>query len=54
MVAADDPLTVTPEVVRALVRAGAAIAEVRERASTLEDVYFDVMGVRPGAGGEAA
>jgi len=54
VVAADDPLTVTPEVVRALVRAGAAIAEVRERASTLEDVYFDVMGVRPGAGGEAA
>jgi len=54
VVAADDPLMVTPEVVRALVRAGAAIAEVRERASTLEDVYFDVMGVRPGAGGEAA
>jgi ABC-2 type transport system ATP-binding protein len=50
VVAADDPVSVTPEVVRALVGAGAAIAEVRERASSLEDVYFDVMGVRPGAG----
>jgi len=52
VVAADDPATVTPELVRALVRAGASIAEVRERASSLEDVYFDVMGVRPAAGGE--
>ena len=52
VVAADDPATVTPHVVRALVAAGADITEVRERASTLEDVYFDVMGVRPGAGGE--
>jgi ABC-2 type transport system ATP-binding protein len=52
VVAADDPVGVTPEVVRALVRAGADIAEVRERASSLEDVYFDVMGVRPGSGGE--
>ena len=52
VVAADDPATVTPHVVRALVAAGAAITEVRERASTLEDVYFEVMGVRPGAGGE--
>ena len=52
VVATDDPLTVTPELVRALVLAGAAIAEVRERASSLEDVYFEVMGVRPGAGGE--
>ena len=38
--------------VRALVAAGAAITGVRERASTLEDVYFEIMGVRPGAGGE--
>ena len=51
-VAADDPATVTPDLVRALVAAGAGISEVRERVSTLEDVYFEIMGVRPGAGGE--
>ena len=51
-VAAEDPATVTPDLVRALVAAGAAITGVRERASTLEDVYFEIMGVRPGAGGE--
>jgi ABC-2 type transport system ATP-binding protein len=51
-VAAEDPVSVTPDMVRALVAAGAAITEVRERASTLEDVYFEIMGVRPGAGGE--
>jgi ABC-2 type transport system ATP-binding protein len=45
---------VSPEVVRKLVAAGADILEVHERASTLEDVYFEVMGVRPGAAGEAA
>jgi hypothetical protein len=44
---------VTPDLVRALVRAGAAITAVTERASSLEDVYFDIMGVKPGAGGEA-
>ena len=32
--------------------ADANIVEVHERASSLEDVYFDVMGVRPGVGGE--
>jgi hypothetical protein len=30
-----------------VVAAGAAIVSVRERATTLEEVYFDVMGVRP-------
>ena len=54
VVAADDPGAVTPELVRALVRAGAAITEVTERASSLQDVYFEIMGVRPGAGDEAA
>jgi hypothetical protein len=53
VVAADDPVAVTPGLVRALVLAGAEIAGVHERASTLEDVYFDVMGVRPDASGEA-
>jgi ABC-2 type transport system ATP-binding protein len=48
----DDPRRDTPALVRALVGAGAGIVEVRERAASLEDVYFEVMGVRPGAGGE--
>ena len=47
LVATDDPAAVTPAVVRALVGAGAAIVTVRERATTLEQVYFEVMGVRP-------
>ena len=53
IVAAEDPVAVTPPLVRALVDAGAAILTVRERATTLEQVYFDVMGVRPDHG-EAA
>jgi ABC-2 type transport system ATP-binding protein len=47
IVAMEDPAAVTPALVRALVAAGAAIVSVRERATTLEQVYFDVMGVRP-------
>ncbi len=42
-----DPASVTPAIVRALVAAGADVLEVRERATSLEQVYFDVMGVRP-------
>ena len=42
-----DPAGVIPAIVRALVAAGADILEVRERATSLEQVYFDVMGVRP-------
>ncbi len=42
-----DPAAVTPAIVRALVAVGADIVEVRERATSLEQVYFDVMGVRP-------
>ena len=47
IVAAEDPAAVTPGLVRALVAGGAAIVAVHERATTLEQVYFDVMGVRP-------
>ena len=46
IVSASDPAAVTPSLVRALVAAGADIVEIRERASTLEQVYFEVMGVR--------
>jgi ABC-2 type transport system ATP-binding protein len=47
MVTAAEPAAVTPSLVRALVARGADILEVRERASTLEEAYFEVMGVRP-------
>jgi hypothetical protein len=53
VVAAADPAAVTPAVVRALVAAGAEIVEVRARATTLEQVYFEVMGVRPDLDGAA-
>ena len=53
VVTASDPTRVTPSLIRALVAGGADILEVRERATTLEQVYFEVMGVRPDAG-EAA
>jgi ABC-2 type transport system ATP-binding protein len=46
-VSAEDPTAVTPALVRALVAAGADILAVHERATTLEQVYFEVMGVRP-------
>jgi ABC-2 type transport system ATP-binding protein len=47
VVTANEPRRVTPELIRALVAAGADIVEVRERATTLEEAYFEVMGVRP-------
>ena len=53
VVGAADPAAITPALVRTLVAAGADIIEVRERATTLEEVYFEVMGVRPDHG-EAA
>ena len=43
----------SPAVVRAIVEAGGSVVEVRLEAATLEQVYFDVMGVRPGATPEA-
>jgi ABC-2 type transport system ATP-binding protein len=50
---AAEPARVTPLLVRALAAAGAAILEVKPAASSLESVYFEVMGVAPGAGTEA-
>jgi ABC-2 type transport system ATP-binding protein len=47
IVAATEPAVVTPALVRALVAAGADIVAVHEHATTLEEVYFEVMGVRP-------
>jgi ABC-2 type transport system ATP-binding protein len=54
VVDAADPAMVTPALVRALAGAGAAILEVRPAATSLESVYFEVMGVQPGADSEAA
>jgi ABC-2 type transport system ATP-binding protein len=51
---AQDPDAVAPAVVRTLVASGVDVVEVRVERTSLEQIYFDVMGVRPGAGGEAA
>jgi ABC-2 type transport system ATP-binding protein len=48
---APQPERVAPSVVRALVGAGGDIVEVRAERASLERIYFDVMGVRPGADG---
>jgi ABC-2 type transport system ATP-binding protein len=53
VIAAPSPAVVTPGLVRALVEAGADILGVHERVTTLEEAYFEVMGVRPERG-EAA
>jgi ABC-2 type transport system ATP-binding protein len=50
-VGADDPESIAPYVVRALVAAGGDIVEVRPERMSLEQIYFDVMGVSPGADG---
>ena len=50
-VGADDPEGVAPEIVRALVAAGADIVEIRPERPSLERIYFEVMGVTPGADG---
>jgi ABC-2 type transport system ATP-binding protein len=50
---ADDPAAIAPTVVRALVSAGVDVVEVRVERTSLEQIYFDVMGVQPGVGGEA-
>jgi hypothetical protein len=49
-VGAAEPAQITPLVVRTLVEGGAEILEVRERVTTLEQAYFEVMGVRPVSG----
>jgi ABC-2 type transport system ATP-binding protein len=50
-VGATDPESIAPAVVRSLVAAGGDIVEVRIDRTSLEQIYFDVMGVRPGADG---
>jgi ABC-2 type transport system ATP-binding protein len=50
-IAAPDPESTAPGIVRALVAAGGDIVEVRVERTSLEEIYFDVMGVRPGADG---
>jgi len=48
-VGADEPQSVAPDVIRALVASGADIVEVRPEQASLERVYFEIMGVTPGA-----
>ncbi len=50
VVSAEHPAALTPSLVRALVGAGADITTVHEHATTLEQVYFEVMGARPDRG----
>ena len=47
VVTAGNAATVSPDLVRALVAAGSDIVDVRERSTSLEQIYFEVMGVRP-------
>ena len=49
-----DPEPVAPAVARAIIGAGLDLVEMHIERTSLEEVYFQVMGVRPGAGGEAA
>lgn len=51
---ASEPESIAPAVVRAVVAAGGEIIEVRVERSSLEQIYFEIMGVLPGAGGVAA
>jgi ABC-2 type transport system ATP-binding protein len=50
-IGAPDPEAVAPAVVRTLVGAGGDVIEVRIERTSLEQIYFDVMGVHPGADG---
>ena len=52
-VAVEDGERDAPAVVQAIVEAGGSVVEVRLEAATLEQVYFDVMGVRPGTNPDA-
>ena len=53
-VTANPTAPVAPAVVRALVAGGADILEVRVERISLEDIYFEIMGVRPDAEGARA
>ena len=48
---ADDPESIAPDIVRALVATGADVMELRLERTSLERIYFEVMGVTPGADG---
>jgi ABC-2 type transport system ATP-binding protein len=48
-VGTDEPESIAPAVVRALVAGGADIVELRPERPSLERIYFEVMGVTPGA-----
>jgi ABC-2 type transport system ATP-binding protein len=47
----DDPESIAPAVVRALVASGADVVELRPERASLERIYFEVMGVTPSTDG---
>ncbi len=50
-VGADDPESIAPAVVRALVATGADVVELRPERTSLERIYFEIMGVTPSTDG---
>jgi ABC-2 type transport system ATP-binding protein len=50
-IGADDPESIAPAVVRALVATGADVVELRPEQASLERIYFEVMGVTPSTDG---
>jgi ABC-2 type transport system ATP-binding protein len=51
-VGVEEPEAVAPAVVRAVVAAGGDVIEVRVERTSLEQIYFDVMGIRPAGDGD--
>jgi ABC-2 type transport system ATP-binding protein len=51
-VGVEEPEAVAPAVVRAVVAAGGDVIEVRVERTSLEQIYFDVMGIRPTGDGD--
>jgi ABC-2 type transport system ATP-binding protein len=53
-VGVEEPDAIAPAVVRAVVAAGGDVIEVRVERTSLEQIYFDVMGIRPAADEDVA
>jgi ABC-2 type transport system ATP-binding protein len=51
-VGVEEPDAIAPAVVRAVVAAGGDVIEVRVERTSLEQIYFDVMGIRPAGDGD--
>ena len=53
-VGVEEPDAIAPAVVRAVVAGGGDVIEVRVERTSLEQIYFDVMGIRPAADEDVA